>query len=215
MTEKYAAALKGLAMALLVAAITGCGRALPAGEFVPAYEREAMRELQAGDYHIRYLYQSVDYLVAREVNAGMKLADADRRRKDYAGGLFVGISIAPKAEAQTHEEAVRSDLLNGRIAEGEREFRDRLLLLQGKLGQYVRLEDSRGRRIPLSTYSFSRNFGLGSANSFLFAFPAEYQGEKLNPKELELVIEDFGLNTGTLRSRLSGPGSLKLRMQND
>lgn len=203
-----------IASGLLVAGLCSCRQALPPGEYLSAYEKAALQTFEMGEYTVRMLYQSPDYVVARELNSGARPEEAEVLGRRFADGIYLALSISPKQISGTPDD-ISKDLLNSSLRNGEAEFRDKLAYLQSGLRGKVHLRDSRQNTIPPSTYNFTRNFGMGKANTFLFAFPARSGGKALDVRDLEIVIEDFGLNAGTLHARLKYPGSLALRVNHE
>ena len=205
---------KWIALLILLTGISGCKRGLPPGEYVSAYEKAALQSIENGEYRMNLLYQSAEYVIARELHRGARPVEAESMARRYAEGIFVAMSVLPSELTGTPDD-IRKDLLNASLQEGEARFRQKLAYLQNGLREKVRLEDAQGRTIPLTTYSYSRNFGIGTSNTFLFAFPSRYQGRKIDIDDLVLVIEDFGWNAGVVRTRLKNPGSLTLRVPNE
>lgn len=205
---------KWIASALIVAGFLSCRQVLPAEEYLAAYEKEALQTFEMGAYTVKLLYQSPDYVVARELKAGVDPKEAKSLGVRFAAGIYVAVSISPR-EIQGTPEDLSRDFLNSSLLEGEAAFRDKLTYLQGGIRGKVRLLDASKKPIPPSTYNFTRNFGMGKANTFIFAFPARSDGKTLDVRDLEIVLEDFGLNSGTLRAPLKYPGSLALRVNHE
>jgi hypothetical protein len=205
---------KWIALLILLTGISGCKRGMPRGEGVWGVVIAAGQSIENGEYRMYLLYQSAEYVIARELNRGARPVEAESMARRFADGIFVAMSVFPRELTGTPED-IRKDLLNASLQEGEARFRQKLAYLQNGLREKVRLEDAQGRTIPLTTYSFSRSFGIGTSNTFLFAFPSRYQGRKIDIDDLVLVIEDFGWNAGVVRARLKSPGSLTLRVPNE
>ena len=201
-------------LAIVLACLSGCREGLPPEKFVTAYEKAALQTIDMGDYRIRLLYQSPEYVLARELRNGAPPAEAQALSHRYGEAIFVTVSISPKEISGTPED-ISKDFLNASLLAGEDQFRAKLDYLQAGLRGKVRLEDSKKHVLPPSTYSFTRNFGMGRENTFLFAFPRRSEGRKWDMKDAELVIDDFGLNAGTIRTRLKSPGSLALRVTHE
>lgn len=179
-----------------------------------AYEKAALQTFEMGDFQVKLLYQSPEYVVAREINAGTSPQEAKAMAQRYAKGIYVSLTIIPKVISGTPED-LQKDILNSSLIAGEDKFRERLAYFQGGLTRKVHLEDPDKNVILPSTYTFSRSFGVGRTNTFLYAFPSRFQDRELDLKKIELVVDDFGLNAGAIHTRLKNPGSLTLRVPND
>lgn len=200
--------------AAILLCLQGCLQKLPVEEFIRAYEKRGVQAEVDGDYRLNFLYQNTEYLIAKNLQAGGKPQDSERLRHQYGNGIYVSLTVLPKEATGTPDD-IRKDLVNAKLAQGEQAFGAQIAYLQEHIREFVHLEDKHGGEIPLVTYNFSRNFGIGLANSFLFAFPTDYKGHHIDPDDITIVIQDFGLQTGTIRKRLKNPGSVKLRMHND
>jgi hypothetical protein len=199
---------------IALASLSGCRQGLLPEEFVSAYEKAALQTFDLGEYRVRLLYQSPEYVLARELRNGVRPEQAKELSRQYGEAIYVTVSISPREISGTPED-ISKDFLNSSLLEGDDQFREKLNYLQAGLRGKVHLEDSKKHVLPPSTYSFTRNFGMGRSNTFLFAFPRHSDGRKWDVKDAELVIDDIGFNAGTLRARLKSPGSLALRVTHE
>lgn len=207
--HKHALAL-GKAIISIVT-LSGCADRMAPESFVRTYEKLGVQTFTQGEYKFSLLYQSQEYQLAKEMLLGSLISDGQSQNKLYGKEICVSITVIPREITGTPED-IRIDLLNGKLAGGHNQFRKQLFLLQHGLKQFVFLEDIKGNEISPLTYSFTRNFGLGIANTLLFVFPSEYAGQKIDLKNVKIAIHDFGLNTGTIRRELIIPESVKLRI---
>ncbi|MCB9234602.1 MAG: hypothetical protein H6581_23300 [Bacteroidia bacterium] len=89
---------------------------------------------------------------------------------------------------------------------GNSDFFDRLNFLMFGLDEFISLQTNEGEEIPLENYSMDRTFGLTGGRTFLLAFPATWNGNKLEDSgKLTLVLKEFGLQTGEVRLSWNPP----------
>jgi hypothetical protein len=196
-TSALTFALLGLAL------LTGCQHKLPVGEFLARYEKECVVEVDRDAYRFLLLYESPEYLAARLGGESMKVAELESMRKEYGNGQYVRISVRPIPDLQKGTE---EDLLARQFLLGQT-----LAAIQGELAGLIKLQDRDGGLVDPIAVSVQKGATTGAPNTILAIFPKESHGRKVDMGRCELVIEEIGLNLGTLRTRLAMPKGFRLK----
>lgn len=189
--------------------LLGCDRKLPPGEFLKAYEEKGLVQSLAGDYRFTALLMSTDYMFARQF--GDAPSGSQQPMESFRKAIYVSVNVT-LANPTGDPEDLKKDLLNGALYQGQEAFRKRLDFLLNRLSPYVRLETADGSSLEPVTYRFSRGYVFGGGHSFVFLFPAAKDGKKVVSEGANLVLKDFGLNTGTVRIKIHRPSSIALKV---
>ena len=182
----------------------GCERELPPGEFVAAYEASQTASVEMSGYRFTALLQNQDYLNAKSSLEELGKVDAIK------SGPQVILRIA-SATPPGDIPDISKDPLYSSLSSGENAFQERLRLFQFGFAQYAELDYGHGEKVAAVASRYSRNPIANGYASFLFQFPIRKNKNSPKDEQLQLVIRDFGLATGTLRIPLKAITELKLK----
>lgn len=201
MSESRSASIILALIGLVLA--TGCQRKLPSGEFLARYEKECAIQMDRNGIRFLILYQSADYLAARLGGDSMQGPELESLRKEYGNGQYVRITLRPVPDPKGITEA---DLIARQFELGQR-----LTAVQGELATLIKLQSGDGELLDPIAISVQKGAATGAPNTILAIFPKETHGRKVDMGRSELVIDEFGLNLGTLRTRLVKPKGFRLK----
>lgn len=202
---------------LAICGLLGCQRQLAPREFLEAYENEASVSVAGDGLKVILLYQSPEYLAARqglESGFGEEKVPGpvlDSLVKAYGKARYFRITFRPtqrgSAAGGTQDGIPETDMPARQAILGKR-----LAEVRGELQAKIRLVGADGGIVrPLTT---AAQFGAstGAANSILVVFPGMADGRPVDPGKFEFVMDDLGLNLGTLKRRLAPPEGLRLKV---
>lgn len=192
--------------------LTGCGRVAAPAEFIRLYEASALQREERAGYAFLALYQSPDYMAAKQAAETINRPTLDSLRREFGSAHYVSLAIR-MAKPTGDPSDMSHDVVNANLLQGQEAFAADVAKLRTELMEKVRLETPDGRSVAPVTYMLSRSFGLSTNTSFLFAFPMEDHGKAVPVKGSRIVVRDFGLNLGTLRLPLAQPSRLKLKVE--
>lgn len=129
------------------------------------------------------MYKPTDLIILHEVEVNNKI-NIDSLRNEYDKYLYFNLSIS-----FNNQELLKSTTKENYIS----------LLNQLAFGMKdkIYLETRKKRIIPLLDYIYPRTYEMGNSTSILLLFENDSLFE--NNDHIELVINDFGLNTGRIK----------------
>jgi hypothetical protein len=198
-------------LCLLALMVAGCQRTLPPAAFLKAYEAEAASSVIAGDYKFLIAPLSPDYLSASMPDGPDDKAGPSSEKSAYQSTHCISLRISlahPTGGPSDHDK----DLVARAEANGNGDHKAGMAFLESDFGANVRLEDKRGRKIPPLSYRFQPGLGLGAVNSFVFLFPKDSGGSPVSLQDAFLIIDDFGMNTGTVKLPVRLVHNLRLKV---
>jgi hypothetical protein len=202
MNESRSAPLILVLFGLVLA--SGCQRVLPSAEYLARYEKECAVQMDRNGIRFLILYQSFDYLAARIGGDSMQGQELASLHKEYGNGQYVRITLRPVPD---HRGITEADLMARQFELGQR-----LMAVQGELGTLIKLQNGDGDMLDPIAISVQKGAATGAPNTILAIFPNEFHGRKVDIGRCELVIDEFGLNLGTLRTRLARPKGFRLKV---
>ncbi len=118
-------------------------------------------------------------------------SNVEKRRGQYAHSRYFALSIGYEDDSK--------DLVYHSLQAGFGNYSEWLQKLLFGLEEKIYLVDDEGNEIPLGTYHLERSYGMTKNRTLLLVFP-----ERNFPKngKGELIIDEFGLQTGQLRFEL-------------
>lgn len=189
---------------LITLLATGCDKPLDGSAFLARYERECAVSIQAGEYRFILLYESPDFLAVSTAGASASAPALDSASRSYRNAQYVRLSIRPIPRP--------GDEIPG-VMESRNYDLDRLLReVAGGMAAKIRLDGPDGKKAKPVAVSILSGTQAGSANTLLIAFPAKDVGGGFDPPAWQLVVDEFGLNLGTIRSRLAAPKGFRLKV---
>ncbi len=199
----------GLLGLILAFGLSGCSKELTRTEFLKEYEKRAAVISETDAYRFVSVYQSPEYMAAQQGEEGLGARTIDSLKKEYGNGIYVRLSVRVRVSQKDFDTSSWQPkdpiLMQALLAQ-------QLERVQATLAGNAYLLAPDGRKVHPLSNSFHGGLRTGSANSFLLVFPLEDQGRALDPVKSQLMIEDFGLNTGTLRQRLVLPKGIRLKV---
>ena len=144
-------------------------------------------EKEIGTVNYKVYYKPSDLLVNQEVTAyEIKTDSLIKLYQDiYAKNLYFMVSIS-----QNNQEVLNN------LAGNKQRFGSMVNQLAFGMDQKVTLTTSEKDTLYLKDYIYPRTYGVGNSTDMLFAF----ENKNINKAEwLQLLIEDFGLQTGDVR----------------
>jgi hypothetical protein len=198
----------GLAAAALLtgSVFSGCEKNLATGEFVGRYEKECAVSVDRDGFRFVVLYESPEYLAALSGGDAMKAKELDSLRTDFGKANYVRISIRPTAVSHGGVGSITA------IEDQEAVLGERLRQVQGEMGLLMHLRGPDGDTVAPIAVTFQGGTHTGAANTVTAVFPKESRGAPIELKKWELMIDDFGLNLGTVRARLAMPKGFRLKV---
>jgi hypothetical protein len=192
----------GIALAAMSA--LGCGQKLGVAEFRERYESECAVPIRSGDFQFVSLYASAEYLAALATGPGGEGGPLDSLIHSYGQAHYVRLSIRPVPGT--------GDDIPGRME--ARNFALHKLLREdtGRLKAKLSLAGPGGRTLAPLLVAMQSGTQTGSANTLLIAFPKSDAEGAVDVEDWQLVLEDIGLNLGTVRARLSAPKRFRLKV---
>lgn len=199
-----------LGLLSLVLLLGACKQSLPPQAFLKAYSEQATVSTIHGDYRITLLQMSPDYLTAGEMDSADGEKELKSLHEGYQNAIYISLKISC-AKPTGGPEDIRKDFLNGALINGQEAFSQRLQFLESGMGALFRLELEDGRLIPLKTYRFNRGYALGGGHSFVLLFPNQFDGHPIRAERGSLVLQEFGLSTGTLKIQVKKAPNIALK----
>ena len=203
---------RATAIALLLSTVflAGCRRQLVPEEFIRSYEETAAVTVERNGIKMVILYQSPDFLAAVQGGSGAKAATLDSLKAEYGKAHYYRVSFRP-ALASTDRDPAAAAALPTAIPALQAERGRQLMTVRGELSRRIRLEGEDGATVEPISASLQQGLA-GASNTILVVFPRTSRGQSLDPGKYDLVIEDLGLNFGTLRRKLAPPKGIRLKV---
>lgn len=186
--------LTARSLLLIVASLTflfqSCNRTATEQEltdYIKNPENGVFIEKEVGTVNYKVYYRPSDLLVSQELRAYESKTDSliDHYKRIYHKNLYFMVSIS-----QNNQEVLNN------VAGNRQQFGSMVNQLAFGMDQKVTLISSGKDTLHLLDYVYPRTYGVGKSTDMLFAF----ENKKINQAEwLQLIIEDFGLQTGDVR----------------
>lgn len=190
------------ALGLFGALAAGCERSLEAGAFQARYERECAVSIRSGDFQFVLLYESPEFLAVSTAGATAPMLDSLTR--SYGNARYVRLSIRPTPRP--------GDEIPG-VLDAKHFALDQMLRnIPGGLASKIRLRGPGGKEAKPIAVSLLSGTQTGSANTVMIAFSDSDTGGDFDPAKWRIIIDDFGLNLGTLESRLAAAKGFRLKV---
>lgn len=142
---------------------------------------------EVNEYSVRVVYRPTDLVVHQELSTGtFDSAKVSELRTRYGDYYYFVVSFS-------HDDG---EVLNGDY--GVASFRRLVETLAFRMSEYAVLVTSDRQTIALGDFMLDRTYGLSSSSNMLLVFDRE---KAAAADWVELVIQDVGLQTGTLRFR--------------
>lgn len=182
-----------------------CQRNLAQADFLRRYEQECLVTVERDGYRFLLMYQSPEYLAALGGGPEAGPEEIGALAAGYSRAHYVRIAIRPGPDG-AGAAAYGSDPLLPQVVLGER-----LKAAEPNLAQRIRLRAKDGREVEAVSATLQRGLKTGASNVILAVFPREYRGAAVDPEQWELIIDELGLNLGTLRKPLRLPKGFRLK----
>ena len=156
-------------------------------EYIKNPENGVLLEKEVGTVNYKIYYRPSDLLVNQELRAyEIKTDSLINYYKDiYHKNLYFMVSLSRN----------KQEILSN-VAGNKQRFGSMVNQLAFGMDQKVTLTTSEKDTLYLMDYVYPRTYGVGNSTDILFAFENKY----INQAEwIQLVIEDFGLQTGDVR----------------
>jgi hypothetical protein len=182
----------------------GCEKRLDAAAFLERYERECAVTVPAEGCRFILLYESPEFLAASNADPKDSGVVPETLVRTYGEACYVRLSIRPDPRP--------GDEMPG-VSEARSYAIDRMLrTLPGGFAAKIRLTGPGGKSAKPVAVSLMSGSQSGAANTTLIAFAKKDLGEDFNPSRWQLIVDEFGLNLGTLRSRLKPAKGYRLKV---
>ena len=151
------------------------------------------------------LYESPEFLAVSTAGTGTTSKALDSISRAYRNAHYVRLTIRPVAQP--------GDEVPG-VMEAKAYAIDRFIRsLPGGLEEKIRLEGPGGKVAKPIAISLLSGISAASANTILVAFAAADVGAAIDPSDWQFIVDDFGLNIGTLRTRLAAAKGFRLKVE--
>lgn len=182
----------------------GCSKHLEPMSFRTSYEKGALQKKACGRFECAAMYMNADYLHAVAAISGNKVSPEEQASE----GEYFKVSFrAPLSNTEENQASSPMSAFQSKIPPKV------FLLMQFGISRYAYLENEAGQKIPAVGSHFEKGFGTAPQQSLVFAFPNEFNSKKIDVSRCEFVLEEFGLNTGSIRFPIQFPQRLKLKVK--
>jgi hypothetical protein len=138
---------------------------------------------------ISLLYRPTDLLVIQEMKKPFNNAARDSLRNKYSSNIYFNLSFSFQGE----------EILNT-IPTDRNSYGELVNTLAFGIKEKVHLVTSSQDTIEIADYIFPRLYGMSNTNSLMIVYTNKK--EILSEKTLNLIIEDFGANTGEIKFKI-------------
>lgn len=156
-------------------------------DYIKSPDNGVLIEKKVGSLNYKVYYRPSDMLVNQELKAHNIATDSliNHYKNIYDKNLYFIVSIS-----QNNQEVLNN------LAGNKQHFGSMVNQLAFGMDQKVTLLTSQKDTLQLKDYIYPRTYGVGNSTDIMFVF----ENKDINQAEwIQMVIEDFGLQTGDAR----------------